>query len=133
MVMDVGQAPIDAVVPESEFRAIDSEKVQDGSVDGVAVRRRAGVLVGPFIAFAKANSASNASARKPIRKSNRVMIATFTPLAARHTPELRCPKHNGILEQTAGFEVLDERRRWFIHARAHVQVVSGQIFVAIPV
>ena len=61
------------------------------------------------------------------------MIAPLGSLAARHAAELGRPDHDRVVEQAAGLQVLDQRRGRLVHAAAHVAVVAGEVFVAVPV
>src|SRR5262249_36228103 len=61
------------------------------------------------------------------------MVSSLAALAARHPPKFGGPKHNGMLEHSAGFEILNEGGGRLIHASPHFKVVLGQILMAVPV
>src|SRR6266403_1749161 len=63
--MDVGEAPVGAVVTEGEFLVIDSQQVQHRGMEIVSGRGRRCGFPGPLIAFAPSHAAFSATAGHP--------------------------------------------------------------------
>src|SRR6185436_10307299 len=61
------------------------------------------------------------------------MIAAFAALAAGHASEFSRPDNNGIFQQPAGLQIFDQRCRGFIHAAGHLEMVFGEVFMAVPI
>src|SRR5436190_24224530 len=72
--MHIGQPPIDAVVPKSEYSVIDSEQVQYRGVNIIAVSRIARRFVGPFLAFAVSHPARDAAAGQRRGERERIVV-----------------------------------------------------------
>src|SRR5712671_935759 len=98
--VNVGQAPVDAVMAKRQLRVIDSQKVQNGGMEIVAVGRVNRRFVGPFVAFTVAHPSLDSPAGEPAREREWIMVAAFCTLAARHAAELRRPHHDGVLQQS---------------------------------
>src|SRR5439155_6967624 len=109
--VNVGQTPVDAVMTEGQLRVVDAQEVQHRRMDIIAVSRIYRRFVGPLVARAVGNAAFGAAAREPGGVGEGIVIATFGALAARHATEFRCPHHNRVVQQAAGFQVFDERGR----------------------
>src|SRR4029453_18012857 len=90
-------------------------------------------FVRPFIAGPVADPAFDAPARQPRSKRKWVVVTTLTALSTRHPAKLGSPVDNGILEQAARLQVLDERRRRLVHAGTHLRMVLGDVFMAVPI
>src|SRR5437763_4384192 len=60
--VNVGQSPINAIVAEGQLFVIDAQEMEDGGVQVVAVGRRTGSFVGPFIACAVGDAAFETAA-----------------------------------------------------------------------
>src|SRR5947209_6964089 len=90
-------------------------------------------LVTPLVALAVGRAALDAAARDPVGEAKRVVIASLAALGARHAAELRRPQDNGILQQAALLEVLDQRRRTARHADRERAMIARHILVGIPV
>src|SRR5262249_52589720 len=103
MPMNIGQAPVDAVVPERELFVVDAEKVEQGGMDVVAISRGFRGLVGPLVAFTVGDAAFDAAASQPRGERCRVVVAAFASLAARHPAKLGRPDDDGVIEQAASF------------------------------
>src|SRR5678816_106035 len=131
--MNVGQAPINAVMTEDEFFVVDSQQVQNSSMLIVTIHWIIGHFVRPFIALAIAGTALEPTTGHPTGKCKRVMIAPFTALAAGHAAKFGRPNHDRILEQATRLKVFDQGGGRLIHATPHVQMVSGQVFMAVPI
>ena len=107
LAVDVGEAPVDAVVAICEARVIDAEKVQHGGVGVVAVSGMLGYFVRPFIARSEAHATLETASREPIGECEWIVIAALTALAAGHASEFSGPMDDGVVEHSAGLEILD--------------------------
>ena len=102
-------------------------------VDATVESTKSAALDALDLARNKAAGFIESTTRHPARERERIMIASLAALAARHAPKLSGPNHNGVLQQSARFQVLLERRRGQIHAARHVEVILREVFVAVPV
>ena len=91
--MDIGEASIDAVVPEGEPRVVEPELVENRRVDIVNRGRVCAVegLVAPEVALAVRHAALDAAPAKPVRKHERIVVAPFAALGRRHPAKLGRP------------------------------------------
>ena len=133
--MDVGEAPVDAVVPPGEPRVVEAQQVEHRGVDVVDRRGVVAVerLVAPLVAGTVGDAAADAAAAQPGGEHERVVVAPPAPLRARHPPELRGPHHDRVVQQAALLEVADQRRRPVGHPRRQRAVVAFDVFVGVPV
>jgi hypothetical protein len=131
--VDVGEAAVDAIVTEGEFFVVDAKEVENGGVYIVTVGRGRGGFVGPLITFAEADAAFNAAARQKVCEGERIVIAPLGALAARHSAEFGGPQNDGVIEQAARFQIFNERGGGFVHAGGHLEMISRQVFVAVPI
>src|SRR6267378_438691 len=90
-------------------------------------------LVGPFVALTVTDAPLDATAGEPVRERERIVVAPLAALAAGHPAEFGRPQNDRIVQHPARFQILDERRRWFLHTGAHVEMISREIFMAVPV
>src|SRR5215471_6784504 len=102
-------------------------------MDVVTIHRVFGNFVRPLVAGAVADAALDTSAGQPNRKGKRVMVPPLAGLAAGHPSEFGGPENDGVLEQSARFEIFDQSRTWLVHSRRHGAVVAREILVTIPV
>ena len=109
--MHIRQPAVDAVVADGEFFVIDAEEVHHGGVDVVAGRRIGAVerLVAPLVALASSDPSLNAAAAEPVGEDVGVVVAAFAALRAGHAAELGGPENDRVIEQSALFEIEDER------------------------
>ena len=63
--MDVGETAIGAVMAKGEFFVIDSQEVEDGCVEIVAIGPAGGCFPRPFVALAVSNPPFDACAGEP--------------------------------------------------------------------
>ena len=133
--MDVGQPPIDAVMPDGELGMVDPQEMKDRGVNIVNFGRISPIerFVAKRIARAVADSPTDPAAAQPIGKAVRIVVPTFAPLGAGHASELGRPENQRILEHPSLFEVLDQRRCTSSHPRGQRTVVSLDILMGIPI
>lgn len=136
MAVDISQAAVDAVMPEGESSMVDAEEVEKGGVHIVdlggvfAVQR----FVPPWVTFSMGDSAFDSPATEPVGEDIGVVVASFEAvLRGRHSTKLRGPENEGILEETALFEVLDEGGCTARHAHGEGAMVTLDVFMGIPV
>src|SRR5262245_43507636 len=110
MPVDVGQAAIDAVVVDAELLMIDSQEMQDRRMEVVAGGGGLDGFPGPLVASAVRDSWLDAGAGKPGNKCPAVVVATGAVLAEGHAAEFRRPDQEGVFEQPALLEILQQRR-----------------------
>jgi hypothetical protein len=94
----------------------------------VAVRDAVDGLVRPFVARAMGHAPLDAAAGQPGGERERVVVAAPGALAAGHAAELGGPDDDGVVEQAAALEVVDQGRR-LVHTGGHRPVVAGDVFV----
>src|SRR6185503_6719475 len=75
----------------------------------------------------------DAAAGEPVRECERIVVATLAALAAGHPAKFGRPQNDRVVQHPTHFQILDERRRWFLHAGGHVEMISSEIVVAVPV
>src|SRR5580704_969833 len=132
---DVGQAAGDAVMADGEPLVVDAQQVQHRGVDVVAGGRAVAVgrFVAPFVAGAECRTPADSAAGQPVGVGERVVVAAFAPPGARHAAELSRPVDERVVQQAALFEVEDQGGRGASHAEGHWAVVTGDVFVRVPV
>src|SRR5262249_17646634 len=124
---------VNAVVTERQPRVIDAQKVQDRGMHVVTISGVFGRTKRPLVTGPVSDTALDAAAGKPIRERKGIMVATSASLTARHAAKLGRPENDRVFEHAATLQAFDESRRRLIHARAHVGVIAGDIFMRIPV
>src|SRR2546430_14511135 len=108
LAMYVGQTAVGAVVPEGQFCVLDAQEMQHRRVEIVG---RCGMVRGfprPNVAFTVGRAAFGAAPGHPADKRAAVMVAALAPLREGHAAKLGAPKHQRVLEQAPGFEVLEQ-------------------------
>lgn len=133
--MHVGQSAIDAVAAERELCVVDAHQVQHRGVDVVDLSRVVSIqrLVAPLIGWAVGDAGLDAAAAQPVAENIRIVVAPFAALSRWHASELGRPQYDGIFEQTALFEILDERGRTDRHAVRQRAMIALDVFMAVPV
>ena len=90
-------------------------------------------FVAPLVALAMGDTALDAAAREPVSEDVRVVVASLAGLRTRHAAKLGCPVDDGILQQTALLQVLNQSRCASRHAEREGWVIAGHVLVAVPV
>ena len=108
--MDVGQATIDAVMPDGQSCVVDTEQVQNSGVNIVDLCWTASVkgFVAPLIRLTVGHDSLDATACEPIRKYIRIVVASLASLRTGHAAELGGPEHDRIFQESALFQVLEQ-------------------------
>ena len=80
--VDVGQAPVDAIVAHAELGVVDTEEVEDGGVDVVDLGGGGAHegFVSPLIALSSGDAALDAAAAHPVGEAIRIVIAAGAAL-----------------------------------------------------
>ena len=133
--MDVGQATINAVVPDGQSCVVDAEQVQNGGVNVVDLCRTAAVkrFVAPLIRLTAGHASLDAAACKPIRKDIRIVVTALASLGTRHSSKFGGPQDNRLLQQAALLKVFQQRRRPDCHASRQRLMITLDIFMGVPV
>ena len=131
----VCQSAIDAILSDGQSGVIDSKQVQDGGVDIVDL---SGVIaiegfVAPFVGVSAGDATADSTATQPVGEDIRVMVTAGGPLSGGHASEFCCPEDDGVIQQSALFEIFDERGGADGHTHGQWSVVALNIFVAVPV
>ncbi len=128
----IGEPAFDAVVVEAELFVIDSEEVQCGGVEVVAVgwffscarAERVGASVGA--------STSDSAACHPCGEGGCVVVSPFS-LRGWLASELGGADHEGAVEEAARSQIGQQGCGAGVEDCAPVAVVADEVFVAIPV
>src|ERR1043165_204826 len=131
--MHVRKPAVNAVVTKSQFLMVNAQLMEDCRMQIVAVSRVARGFVRPFVALAVGSAAFEAAARHPTGEGEGIVVAAFAALAARHPPEFGGPDDDSVVQQTARFQIFNQRGGGLVHAASHIEMVFGQVFVAVPV
>src|SRR5258706_16208880 len=96
--MDIGQAPIGAIVAEGQFFVVDPKQVKNGGMEIVAIGFVFNGSPGPFVAFTVSESGLEARASHPGDESTAVVIAPNAALAERYPPKFPGPNQQGCFQ-----------------------------------
>jgi uncharacterized protein YoaH (UPF0181 family) len=75
----------------------------------------------------------DAAAAEPVGEAIRVVVAALAALRAGHAAELGGPQDDGVVEQAALFEILDQGGGAAGHAPGQRAVIAADVLVGIPV
>jgi hypothetical protein len=135
--VNVGQAVVPALEAISQTLVVDAELVQDRGLQVVDVHGVFGRAVTKVIRCPIGNARLDATTRHPHGKATRMMVATVDfrgtrALGEYRTPELAAPDDQGIVEEAALLEVLEQASGWSVDVVAHQRQVPGDVSVMIP-
>ena len=121
-----------------EALVIDAHEVQDGGVQVVHVHGILGDVVAEFVGLAVTGTGFDAAAGHPHGEATRMVVAAgfgAVPLALARdaAAELAAPDDEGVLEQSATFEILDERGAGLVGVATTRGAPGGEAAVMIPV
>jgi len=131
--VDVGEAAVDAVVAVGEASVIDTEQVQDGGVEVVAVGFAIDGLIAEFVAETVGSTGFDACAGEPGDEGAAVVIAPGFSLGEGHAAELGSPDDECVLEHAELFEVPNETGNRLIDGFGDEGEFVGDIGVVVPV
>src|SRR5262249_59152289 len=86
-----------------------------------------------LVSLAVAAAALDPAAAQPVSETVGVVVAAVARLTRRHAPEFGGPEDDGVFEQPALFEVLDEGRAAARHPGRERPMVSADVLVRVPV
>ena len=135
MAVNIGQAAIDAIVPNGQPGVVDAEEMQDGGVDVVNLgwMLPVGGFVPEVVAWAIGHTALDAAAREPVGETIGVVVATLATLGRRHAAKLGGPKNDGVIEQSSLLEIGNQGGCSASHTIGQGAMIALHIFVAVPV
>ena len=108
--VDIGETAVDAGGAEGELFVVDTHEVEDGGVEVVAPCDAFGGFAAEFVAAAVGGAWFDACAGEPCDEATAVVIAAGAALGEGSAAEFGGPDDEGIVEETALGEVLEERR-----------------------
>ena len=131
---DVREAESPAVVAVRQPLVIDPEQVQDRRVQVVDVDGVDGGRVADLVGCAVTDAALDAAAGQPDGERAGIVIAAglLAGLGDRQPAELAAPDHQGLVEQPALFEVLQQAGDRLIGLAGELLVVALDVDVAVP-
>lgn len=132
--MHIGEAAVDAVVPQGELGVVDAELVKHGRVNVINAGGIRAVLrtETPFVTF-PIGAALDAATAEPVGEDEGIVVAPLAALGAGHAAELGGPENERVLEHAPLFEVLDQRGGSMGHAQRERLMITFHILVAVPV
>ena len=131
--MHIREAKIPALKPVDEFGVIEAQQVQDRGVLVVDVDRILDRIETKLIAGPKRKPALPPAASEPHAETIRVMVASVVAaLNHRRAPEFPTPNDQRVVEQSALFQVFDERGAGAVRLACLVFQSLGKVAVVIP-
>src|SRR5258706_6790055 len=135
--MDIGEAEVAVLEPVGELLVVDSHGMQNR---GVEIVNRHGIfhhVIAEVISRSVADAGLDAASGHPNRVATAMVIATVIvfvefALAVDGPAKLAAPDHEGIVEHTALFEILDQGRAGLFRVLALFLDAFGEIAVLIP-
>src|SRR6185436_13197063 len=106
---------------------VEHRRVEVGDV--VAVLRR---VEADLVRRAVHDAALHAAAREPRAEAERMVVPAVAALSAGRPSELRAPDDEGVVEQPAALQVLEQARDRLVDLRAHAGVVLLDRAVGVP-
>ena len=121
-----------------ETLMIDAHEVQDGGVQVVHVHGILGDVVAELVGLAIAGAGLAAATGHPHGEAARMVVAPGfgavpLALAGDAAAELAAPDDEGVLEQSAPFEILDERGAGLVGVATTRGAPGGEAAVMVPV
>ena len=136
--VDVGEAVVTALKFIGQLLVIEAEEVEDGGLEVVDVDAVFDDVEADFIAFAVADAGFDAPAGHPEGVGVGVVVAApfgtvgEVALDERGASEFTHPDDEGVVEETAVFEIGDQGGRCLIGGAALVVELGGEGAVLIP-
>ena len=99
--MNVGQTPVDSVLPERQTFMVDPKQMENGGVKVVAVGFSCRSLVSPIVALAVGRTGLDTGSGHPGHKRASIVVAPVSALGKRCAPEFGSPDEQRVLKQSA--------------------------------
>ena len=136
--MNVGESSLDSVVIVGESFVIDAEEVQDGGVVVVPMDGFVDGFPADFVGCSPVESGFESTAGHPDGESVHIMISTgsddeFAGLSEGCASEFCGTENEGIVKQSAFFEVVEEGCDGLIKSKGFAGVIFVDVFVTIPI
>src|SRR5690348_13573759 len=132
--MDVGQAAFGAVVVERQAFMVETKNIQDCGVEIVNSGNILDGFVAELIGGAVAEAALNTGAGQPNCEPLGVMIAAASVLLeCGHSAKFGYERNESSFQQTALFQIFDQRSARLIKNWCVDVILRFQRFVAVPV
>src|SRR5262249_30961677 len=130
----IRQPEVAALVAEDEAGVVDPQAVEDSGVEIVDVDGITDDVVAVIVGFAVADAGLDAAAGKPHAEAAAVVVAAMIgggelALAVYGPAELPAPEDQGIVQEAALLEVLDQGGRGLIDILALAADLPGQVAV----
>ena len=129
--MNIRQSSVDAVITERQLRMVNAKKLKHRRVDVIDLRRIGSVerFVTPLVTKTVSCSTPNSTACQPVRKDERIVVASFSPLSAWHTTKLGRPMDDRVFEHATLLQVGDQCRSTTRHSQCKWTMIARDIFV----
>ena len=130
--VDVGEAEVAAGVGVGEFFVIEAEEVEDGGVHVVHVDFVGDGVVAEVVGLAEGEAGFDAGAGEPLAEAAGVVVAAgAVALGVGGAAEFAAPPDEGVFEEAALFEVLQQAGDGFVDGEG-VVFVLGHVGVLVP-
>ena len=130
--VDVGEAEIAAGVVVGEALVVEAEGVEEGGVEVVHVDRVFHGAVTEVVGGAVGESTPDAAAGHPDGENVRVVVTAIVVFGHRGAAELATPEDEGVVEEAALVEVLEEPGDGFVDFGALVAGAFNDLLVVVP-
>jgi hypothetical protein len=135
--VDIGEPEVPALKLIGQARVINAQAMQDRRLQIVNMDRILYDVVAMVIGLSNADAGFNSAASGPNRETARMMVTAVVrfrelPLTINSSPELPSPNNQGLIEQTALLEVLDQRGRSLVRPFALEGKITRQVVVLVP-
>ena len=130
--MHVGQAEISSRMAIGQLFVVQSQQVQNGGMPIVDVHFALYGFVAVFVGGSVAESALYAATGHPSGVSLVVVVAAVTSLGVRCPSEFAGPDDEGVLQQVAVLEILQEASNGFVDLGALGFHAFPQVSMVIP-
>src|SRR5689334_6604855 len=132
--MDIRQAEAPALELEGQFLVVDAELLHDSCLKIVHMDRIHDGVIGEVVCLTEAEAWFETASCHPHRETARMMIPSVIrrgqpPLRIGGAAELSTPDYDGVIQQSAGFQIRDERRAGLIGLLALVTDSARQTAV----
>src|SRR5438105_1947587 len=133
--LDPHELLVQAAVEVAESIGVEAELVQDRSMEALDVEPVRDGGAAELVGLADAGAARDAAAGQPHGEAVRVMIAAgpFLELGGGLAAELAAPDDQGLVEQAAALEVLDQAGDGLVGVAGVLGVVGDEVGVGVPV